>query len=177
MAIYFIQAGEKGPIKVGYAVSPEGRLHTLQIGNHEKLYLLLTLPSDKEMEKKIHSDLKKFKIKGEWFKVTSDVLKYIDDIKYVDYEVQGGRAYAVLWREREGSKSVPCPFCGKGHTHGIGEGHRVTHCINPVNQVEASDGTVLFRDNGYIVRNKERYEFKTTAIIPQQQDLEDLNGS
>ena len=44
-------------------------------------------------------------------------------------------------------------------------------------KVEASDGTVLFRDNGYIVRNKERYEFKTTAIIPQQQDLEDLNGS
>lgn len=25
----------------------------------------------------------------------------------------------------------PCPFCGKKHTHGLGDGSRVPHCENP----------------------------------------------
>jgi len=45
--VYFIQAGFKGCIKIGFAIDPENRLRQLQTANHEKLDLFRTWPRTK----------------------------------------------------------------------------------------------------------------------------------
>lgn len=37
---------------------------------------------------------------------------------------------AAFERNAEGMLSGWCPFCQDWHHHGVGEGHRVSHCIN-----------------------------------------------
>jgi hypothetical protein len=54
----------------------------------------------------------------------------------------------VMYATKEHSRGVDlfrfdCPMCGKRHTHGYGEGHRIAHCTNPDN----------FPD-GYILKEK-----------------------
>jgi len=154
--IYFIQVGDKGPIKIGTAVSPEERLKQLQIGNHEKLNLIAIIPGDSSLENKIHRDLRKFRRDGEWFDATTEVFAYIRDIQFSEYEPDGARAYAVLWRDTQKSKTDPCPFCGKRHTHGLGDGHRVAHCVDGNNQAKAKDGTILEKEHGYIIRTRNK---------------------
>jgi hypothetical protein len=83
----------------------------------------------------------------------------------IQYEVDSeGRKQAVIFRETERSSTYPCPFCGKKHFHGIGDGERVAHCVPPrdrkgarknkkyKSEVTAPDGTVLRKSDGYIVR-------------------------
>jgi hypothetical protein len=36
-----------------------------------------------------------------------------------------------------------CPFCNCWHRHGVGKGHRVAHCTNPVSP---------FNETGYILK-------------------------
>ncbi len=40
MSVYFIRAGDNGPVKIGTAEDVAGRLRELQCGNHEDLRLL-----------------------------------------------------------------------------------------------------------------------------------------
>lgn len=30
---------------------------------------------------------------------------------------------------KDGDMVITCPYCGKRHIHGKGEGHRVAHCL------------------------------------------------
>ena len=159
--IYFIQVENKGPIKIGYAKKPEQRLKTLQIGNHKKLNLIAVIPGEPPLESKIHRDLKDFKRNGEWFNSTTEVLYYIKNIQFAEYEMLNGVPYAVLWRDSPivlgETQTDPCPFCGKGHLHGVGDGHRVSHCGNEAKQTaRAKDGTVLKEKDGYIIRTRNK---------------------
>ncbi len=38
---------------------------------------------------------------------------------------------------------IICPYCGKKHWHGLGDGHRIAHCINPTEKA---------RSLGYILK-------------------------
>src|SRR5262252_10572840 len=54
------------------------------------------------------------------------------------------QTYPALWRDPYSVKAsgipgmvdvlttttTPCPFCRKGHIHGIGDGHRAPHCTD-----------------------------------------------
>lgn len=153
--IYFIQSGPDGPIKIGKAVDPQKRLQTLQIGTHETLRLLAVIPGDRKREAEIHRHLKAHRHRGEWFAATAEVLAYISGLRDVEYEMIDGRAYAVLRRERAGSPTSFCPFCGDRHIHGIGDGHRGAHCARVVwPEVETSDGTILRQSDGYIIASR-----------------------
>ena len=98
--IYFIQAGNDGPIKIGKAQSPEARRRELQTGNHEKLNLIKVIPGESEREDSIHNDLRshQYRPRSEWFSATPEVLAYIDKVARVDYERIDGVAIAVIWR-------------------------------------------------------------------------------
>ena len=50
MYVYLIKAGHKktDPVKVGYSKDPEGRLKSLQTGNHEKLQLFMKIKCNDE---------------------------------------------------------------------------------------------------------------------------------
>lgn len=153
--IYFIQVENNGPIKIGTAVDPKKRLNTLQIGNHKKLNLITAIPGKSGLESKIHRDLKEFRRDGEWFNPTTEVLDYIQNIQFAEYEIQDGVPYAVLWRDTVNTDADRCPFCGQEHSHGIGDGHRVPHCYGKINKTaRAKDGTVLEQKKGYIVRTR-----------------------
>lgn len=72
--VYFIAAGDHGPIKIGFASNLRRRLHGLQTGNHEYLKVLGWIsPGTKEIEKQLHHDLRRHRIHGDWFQPTDEV--------------------------------------------------------------------------------------------------------
>jgi hypothetical protein len=69
--IYFVQAGERGPIKIGFVQHPtymDQRLGLLQTGNPEKLYVLTSLPGGLDRESELHARFAKGRMSGEWFR-------------------------------------------------------------------------------------------------------------
>lgn len=75
--VYFIQAGNAGPIKIGWALNDVvGRLAVLQIGSWEELRLLGVIPGSQEDERRLHASFAHARIRGEWFRA-SKVLRYI----------------------------------------------------------------------------------------------------
>ncbi len=78
--VYFIQAGEKGPVKIGYGANPEERLRQLQTGNPENLYLRKVLNGFGFIEEaQLHRLLENFRIRNEWF--SPAVLETVDDLE------------------------------------------------------------------------------------------------
>jgi Meiotically up-regulated gene 113 len=154
--VYFIQAGVNGEIKIGFAIEPWKRIKQLQTGNHVRLTMLKVIPGDRKRETQIHHLLSVHRKHGDWFHPTVEVLEFIKKLDDVEYEVQGVRAYAVLRRDTEESETDPCPFCGRGHVHGKGDGHRVAHCadLGAREEIRAKDGIRLRQSDGYLIRTR-----------------------
>lgn len=77
----------------------------------------------------------------------------------------GGKVRLVLYFiDGDSGKTEQCPFCGKNHIHGLGEGHRGAHCAfdyvtgRPFEQFDVifknSDGQVFNSYDGYILKRK-----------------------
>lgn len=75
--LYFIQQGERGPIKIGKARDPRARLANMQVGNAQRLYLLGIIPNGSTFETVLHQAFRKNWIRGEWFSPTPALLAYI----------------------------------------------------------------------------------------------------
>ena len=73
--IYFIQAGDNGAVKIGFAKDVKKRFRELQTGNHETLKLLKEIAGEEELEQEIHSLVKNYHVRGEWY--TPDVMENI----------------------------------------------------------------------------------------------------
>ena len=169
--VYFIRAGDNGPIKIGSSHNPRERLGVLQVGNHEELKLIETVPGGVNLERKVQEDLKAFKRGHEWFNPTDEVLNYIEEIRWVDYEIIDGTPVAILWRETPDSPTDHCPFCGERHRQEEKDDHYEASCAQewlpnnkwlsnnkwlPNNKRESRDGTILKPDNGYIIRTRHK---------------------
>ncbi len=161
--IYFIQAGSDGPIKIGYAQNPESRRRELQTGNHKELNLIGVIPGNSEREDSIHNDLQDYRYRAgsEWFKATPKVLDYIDEVTRVDYQIIGGIARAIIWRnDNEPFITDYCPFCGDRHNYSGEDGLTEVGCFDqslwlfPRVVRTAADGTVLKQSDGYIARTR-----------------------
>lgn len=74
MAVYFIQAGEAGPVKIGTADDPTTRLRELQCGNHAVLTIIRTTEGGRSHEAGAHKAFAKQRIRGEWFHFSPDML-------------------------------------------------------------------------------------------------------
>lgn len=66
--VYFIQAGQHGPIKIGVASNVRKRLAALQTGHHTSLRIIGTVPGDAALERELHQRFAAHRIRGEWFK-------------------------------------------------------------------------------------------------------------
>lgn len=78
--IYFIQAGDAGPIKVGFTSGDvQRRVTQLQTGNPSALAILGAIKGTAERERQLHGRLSPWRAKGEWFKPHPDVLQVIED--------------------------------------------------------------------------------------------------
>lgn len=74
MAVYFVQAGEGGPVKIGYARNVEHRMNYLQLGNHERLSLLRVVSGDQRAECWLHRQFSLLRLEREWFKFAPEML-------------------------------------------------------------------------------------------------------
>lgn len=80
--IYFMQAGQGAPIKIGKANDTKSRLRSHQTSNWEKLILILEIKGchpGLEMELKKH--YRHFLIRGEWFK--EDILNNKEELETI----------------------------------------------------------------------------------------------
>lgn len=75
--IYFIRAGENGPIKIGFSTDPEQRLRTLQTAHTEKLVMLHSQVGTKADEARLHNRFRNIHVKGEWFEADPSLLEFI----------------------------------------------------------------------------------------------------
>lgn len=78
--VYFIQAGEGGPIKIGTAIDVARRLLVLQTGNVEPLTLLCDFEGGPEEERRLHRLFAADHLRGEWFRPSAAVLDHIANI-------------------------------------------------------------------------------------------------
>lgn len=64
---YFIANETTGAVKIGTSVDPDERLAQLQTGSDCPLRLLGSVSGGRDVERLLHSVLKEFHLRGEWF--------------------------------------------------------------------------------------------------------------
>ena len=79
--IYFIQSEKGGAIKIGLSKNPEERLNELQTSTPYKLKLLAKIKGDISKERELHRRFARYRIRGEWFEASNELLSYIEQIK------------------------------------------------------------------------------------------------
>lgn len=83
--VYFLQAGTKGPIKIG--VTKRGlakRVKSIQCGCWLKLTVITSIPTGgPALEYELHQDFKHLRLNGEWFRPSAELLNYIASIKAI----------------------------------------------------------------------------------------------
>jgi hypothetical protein len=154
--IYFIQAGEDGPIKITITINPQSWLQNHQRNHYEELRIIQQIPGDTRRKAQLKETLKDFIIRGDWFEPADEVIDCIRDMKDPEYLKIGERAFAILYRHTEGSPTELCPFCGACHVHGSNDGFRTAHCMKDRADayVVTNDGTKLLREKGYILKTR-----------------------
>ena len=90
-SVYFIGSLESGTVKIGRSDNPENRLAKLQTGNPHKLVLYGFIDNvSQELESELHRILDPFRLEGEWFRLTDEVIRFMisrtDEIS-CDYKI------------------------------------------------------------------------------------------
>lgn len=65
--VYFLRAGNDGPVKIGFTLLPSSRFSSLSGANPKGLVLLRMIEGTKENEKWLHQHFSHKRIRGEWF--------------------------------------------------------------------------------------------------------------
>lgn len=77
--IYFIQAGDKGPIKIGISSDSvvKKRLSALQTAHYLELALIGHVPGSRRGEARLHRRFSDLRLRGEWFEAHKSLVKHI----------------------------------------------------------------------------------------------------
>lgn len=76
--VYFIQAADSGPIKIGFTTGdPRSRMASLQTGNPHPLRLLVVVPGTPEDEGSLHERFAQSRMQGEWFAPSPILIAFI----------------------------------------------------------------------------------------------------
>lgn len=80
MTVYFIQAGDRGPVKIGYCRNGGAwnRWHGLQQSNFAVLSIVGIIAGGVETEAYLHEHFHRLRIRGEWFRCGVRLRKLID---------------------------------------------------------------------------------------------------
>lgn len=79
--IYFIQAGDHGPIKIGFARDIQNRRTALQSSCHEQLHIRAWINAPQCNERTIHCHFQPEHVRGEWFRPSPRLLAYIETLR------------------------------------------------------------------------------------------------
>lgn len=77
--VYFIKCQEY--IKIGYSNNPNDRISQLQTSIPYKLQVVSIIMGTMHDEKKLHKLFKEHHVRGEWFRVSIEILEYIESKK------------------------------------------------------------------------------------------------
>lgn len=81
--IYFIQAGDAGPIKIGFTSGcPLDRMANLQTGSPDELRLVAHARGTQEDERELHKRFAHLRMRGEWFQPKSELVEFIRGIQF-----------------------------------------------------------------------------------------------
>lgn len=80
--LYFIQAGEGGPIKIGLTRDLRARLYRMKVECPYELLVLHTVKeASLEIEQNLHTQFSDFRVRGEWFYAHPTLVKYIQRLR------------------------------------------------------------------------------------------------
>lgn len=71
--VYFVEAGEGGPIKIGVAIDVAARVKDLQSANPTPLRLIVSIPGGYEEEGRLHRRFADERLNSEWFRGDGEV--------------------------------------------------------------------------------------------------------
>lgn len=77
--VYFVQAGDSGPIKIGHTRDVDRRIASMRTGNHEELRLRLVVAGGWVTERELHRRFADAHKRGEWFHPAPELLDFIQD--------------------------------------------------------------------------------------------------
>lgn len=77
MPVYFVQAGQDGAIKIGYARNVANRLVKMRVDCPIPLTLLAVLEGDADYERRLHERFESHWRQGEWFEPAAELLAFI----------------------------------------------------------------------------------------------------
>jgi hypothetical protein len=78
--IYFVQAGNHGPIKIGITDNVRRRLKSLQSSSPEPLRLLFSFNGSEVIESALHQKFSSCRMHGEWFRPTTELVSFISTL-------------------------------------------------------------------------------------------------
>jgi T5orf172 domain len=89
--VYFLRdpgdVVEKACVKIGTSTDVSARVSGGQTMNPRELFLIGSVPGDRELEADLHRKFRYLHVRGEWFEATTELLSFIDGLLYVT----GGR--------------------------------------------------------------------------------------
>lgn len=94
--IYFMRAGNDGPIKIGYSNDAKKRLKVLGTGSHSRLHLLSVVPGGVSLERDFHERFSKDRMHGEWFSPSQDLVKFISTLPQIPPSPEPRRGRKVI---------------------------------------------------------------------------------
>lgn len=79
--VYFIQALDGGPIKIGKAVDQLARLKELQTASSKRLHILATMDGGRAQESALHKRFKQYRLSGEWHEPADELVGFVASLK------------------------------------------------------------------------------------------------
>lgn len=83
MALYFMQCGDGGPVKIGFSRAVEKRVAAIQLASPYQITLLASAVVARCEEKRLHHVLGRHWLRGEWFTPHPEVMAAMEATKSV----------------------------------------------------------------------------------------------
>jgi len=78
--VYLIGQADRGAVKIGVSGAPAARVRDLQCGHPGELVILAMFPGGEDDEQKLHALFAAERLRGEWFKRSPRIRKFIEMI-------------------------------------------------------------------------------------------------
>lgn len=95
--VYFVMAvDDPGKfVKIGFTESSiESRLAVMQTGCPYRLAVVLTINGDRDLESSLHRRFRKSRHRGEWFRISDDILEFVLEVAGGDIREAARTAFA-----------------------------------------------------------------------------------
>jgi hypothetical protein len=100
--VYFVQESGMGAIKIGATGNLKHRIDILRVSSPYEMRVLAQVPGDERLEKYVHHCFHSFRIRGEWYRSTPELLACIEELKegrplLSDFERSQVEALSKAW--------------------------------------------------------------------------------